>query len=109
MGRLSQRDYNDNWFSRGLVIFAFLILLFAAGAVAVVVANYNHMGNLFKVISLVGARYLEPVKTTTLVDGAIRGLVDSLDDPYSVYLDSDMLSKILQEQIKGTIDGLGIL
>ncbi|MFA5384542.1 MAG: S41 family peptidase [Eubacteriales bacterium] len=109
MGRLSQRDDNDSWFTRGLVIFSFLILLFAAGAAAAVITNYNHMGNLFKVISLVGSRYLEPVKTTTLVDGAIRGLVDSLDDPYSVYLDPDMLSRILQEQIKGTIDGLGIL
>lgn len=109
MGRSSQKYDNDNWFTRGLVIFSFLILLFAAGAVAVVATNYNHMGNLFKVISLIGSRYLEPVKTTTLVDGAICGIVDSLDDPYSVYLDSDMLSKILKEQIKGTIDGLGIL
>jgi len=110
MDRLFQKsDNGNNWFVRGLVIFSFLILLFTAGAVAAVVTNYNHLGNLFKVISLVGSRYLEPVKTTTLVDGAIRGIVDSLDDPYSVYLDRNMLSKILQEQIKGTIDGLGIL
>jgi len=109
MGRSFQKHDNGNWFARVLVIFSFLILLFAAGAVAAVVTNYNHLGNLFKVISLVGSRYLEPVKTMTLVDGAIRGLVDSLDDPYSVYLDRNMLSKILQEQIKGTIEGLGIL
>jgi carboxyl-terminal processing protease len=109
MGRSFQKYENDNWFTRGLVIFAFIVLFFVAGSVAVVVTNYNHMGNLVKVITLIGSRYLEPVKTTSLVDGAIRGLVDSLNDPYSVYLDPDMLSKILQEQIKGTIDGLGIL
>ncbi|HAG11787.1 MAG TPA: peptidase S41 [Desulfotomaculum sp.] len=109
MNRSFQNNDNENWLTRGLVIFSFLILFFTAGAVAVIVTNYNHMGNLFKVISLVGSRYLEPVKTTTLVDGAIRGLVDSLDDPYSAYLEPDVLSKILQEQIKGTIEGLGIL
>jgi carboxyl-terminal processing protease len=91
------------------VVLGVLFFLLIVGIGGVVVANYKHFGNLFKVVSLINSRYLGPVNTTVLVDGAVRGLVESLGDPYSVYLDPETFSKILQEQIKGTIDGLGIL
>jgi len=71
-------------------------------------SDYKHFGNLIKVITLVRAQYLQPVNSTQLVDGAIKGIVDSLDDPYSVYLEPKTYSQ-LQEQIKGSFGGLGIL
>ena len=97
------------WLWRCFVVLGVLFFLLIVGIGGVVVANYKHFGNLFKVVSLINSRYLGPVNTTVLVDGAVRGLVESLGDPYSVYLDPETFSKILQEQIKGTIDGLGIL
>jgi carboxyl-terminal processing protease len=63
---------------------------------------------LIKVISLVRTQYLHPVEPTQLVDGAIKGIVGSLNDPYSVYLEPKTFSQ-LQEQIKGSFGGLGIL
>jgi carboxyl-terminal processing protease len=71
-------------------------------------ANYKHFGNLVKVVSLVKTQYLHPVDPTTMVDGAAKGIVNSLNDPYSVYLDANTFSA-LQEQIKGSFGGLGIL
>lgn len=70
--------------------------------------NYKHFGNLVKVIVLVRSQYLYPVSSTQLVDGAIKGIVSSLNDPYSVYLEPKTFSQ-LQEQIKGSFGGLGIL
>ncbi|MDK2887301.1 MAG: carboxyl-terminal processing protease [Thermoanaerobacter sp.] len=87
----------------GLVVF--LVIVVFGGMLA---SNYKHLGTLLEVIHLVRTRYLEPVNATTLVDGAIRGLVKSLNDPYSVYLDPGEYAR-LQEQIRGSFGGLGIL
>jgi len=86
-----------------LVFFALFVLMGA-----VIGSNYQHLGNLLKVISLVRTQYIEPVETGNLVDGATRGIVDALQDPYSVYLD-EQTYKQLQEQISGSFGGLGIL
>jgi len=72
------------------------------------VNNYKHFGNLVKVISLVRNHYLKPVATSTMVDGAIKGIVDSLGDPYSVYLEPKTFNQ-LQEVIKGSFGGIGVL
>ncbi|MGB9905419.1 MAG: S41 family peptidase, partial [Desulfotomaculales bacterium] len=83
----------------------FFLALVAGGIIA---TNYKHFGNLFKVVSLINSRYLEPVNATSLVDGAIRGVVEALGDPYSVYLDPKMFAQ-LEEQISGSFGGLGIV
>lgn len=83
----------------------FLIIVVAGGLVA---TNYKHFGNMFKVIYLVKSQYLEPVEASAMVDGAIRGMVESLEDPYSVYLDPKTFAQ-LQDQIRGSFGGLGIL
>jgi len=93
---------------RRLLVLAILILVVFLAAGGLLAANYKHFGNLIKVISLVRTQYLYPASTTSLVDGAVKGIVNSLDDPYSVYLEPDTFSR-LQEQIKGTFGGLGIL
>ncbi|WP_194174975.1 S41 family peptidase [Desulfofundulus thermobenzoicus] len=93
---------------RWLVALAVLVFALIVAAGGLLASNYKHFGTLFKVISLVRTQYLEPVSTTTLVDGAIRGLVKSLNDPYSVYLDAGEYAQ-LREQIQGAFGGLGIL
>ncbi|OPY58076.1 MAG: Carboxy-terminal processing protease CtpB precursor [Pelotomaculum sp. PtaU1.Bin035] len=95
---------NSRWRSV-LAVLLFVVFLAVGGLLA---SNYRHFGNLFKVIALVRTQYLHPVSSTQLVDGAIKGLVNSLNDPYSVYLDPKTFSQ-LQEQIKGSFGGLGIL
>jgi len=78
-------------------------------AVGIMVAtNYNNLGNLVKVISLVRTQYLQPVSMEQLIEGAIRGMVSSLNDPYSAYLDAKTFNQLTQ-QIKGSFGGLGIL
>lgn len=101
--------YNrTNKLSRWLTVLAVLFFVVFLLAGLVIGSNYKHVGNLVKVISLIRTQYIEQVDTTTLVDGAIKGMVESLRDPYSVYLDRETYQQ-LQEQIRGSFGGLGIL
>jgi len=95
---------NGRWRSV-LAVLVFAVFLAAGGLLT---SNYKHAGNLLKVITLIRTQYLYPVDTAQMVDGAIKGLVNSLNDPYSIYLDPKTFSQ-LQEQIKGSFGGLGIL
>lgn len=89
------------------ILAAVLFILFAVGG-SLISSNYKHFGNLLRVYSLIRTQYLYSVDATTMVDGSIKGIVNSLDDPYSVYLDPKTFSS-LQEQIRGSFGGLGIL
>lgn len=88
-----------------LVSMIFAVLLLVGGTLA---SNYKGLGNLVKVITLIKGQYLFEVTPDKLVDGAIKGVVESLDDPYSVYLDAKTYSA-LQDQIRGSFGGIGVL
>ncbi len=94
--------------SKVLVIIGLVVFLFVAVTGYTLFTNHNNLGNLVKVVSLIRSQYLEPVPTGQLVEGAIHGVVDSLGDPYSVYLDPETFRQ-LNEQIHGSFGGLGIL
>ncbi len=49
---------------------------------------------------------LGPIDRTKLVDGAIRGMVESIGDPYSSYLSADDFRSTLQD-ISGQFEGIG--
>lgn len=93
---------------RGFIIGLAAGLCVTVGLLFLMVAlNTWHLGNGFKAVSLIKARALEPLSATQLVDGAMKGMVDGLQDPYSVYLEPKDYQS-LQTQMKGTYGGLGI-
>jgi carboxyl-terminal processing protease len=49
---------------------------------------------------------LEPVDRKTIIEGAIRGMVESIGDPYSTYLSSEDFRQTLQD-INGEFEGIG--
>jgi len=63
---------------------------------------------LFRVIQKVKARYVEDVPVETLMNGAIKGAVNALGDPHSVYLDKRMYREFMIET-EGTFSGVGIV
>lgn len=91
-----------------LLVFNILVAGIIIYSGSALFTNSHGVGNLVKVISLVREQYLTPVSTDQLVDGAIKGMVSSLNDPYSVYMEPSTFSS-LQEQIRGSFGGLGIL
>jgi carboxyl-terminal processing protease len=59
------------------------------------------------VYDAIRTRYpLEPVDRKTLVEGAIRGLVESVGDPYSSYLSPEDFRGTIND-ISGTFEGIG--
>ena len=52
--------------------------------------------------------YVDQVDDVKLIDGAIAGMVKSLEDPHSLYLDQDMYKK-LKDHTDGTFGGIGVV
>lgn len=97
--------------SRGagvLLVLLLAVMIFVSAGAWLLASNYKDVGNLVRVISLIRAQYLWPTDFNTLVDGAIKGIVESLGDDYSVYLEPETY-KQLREQIKGSFGGVGLL
>lgn len=73
-----------------------------------VVANLQDMGRLARVIQLVQNDYLEKASVSQLIEGATRGIVGSLEDPYSTYMDAKENAQLM-EAIEGKFGGVGII
>lgn len=81
---------------------AFLYLLHmsfgdAAGAV-----------RLFRVMHIIKSRYVEEVAPETLMTGALKGMVNSVGDVHSVYMEPKMYKDFLVET-EGSFGGVGIV
>ena len=53
-------------------------------------------------------RYLDPLDTHVVVEGAISGMLDAVGDQYTGYMPSDVYS-LLDEDISGEIQGIGVV
>ncbi len=92
----------------GIVAVVMVLLVVGSGLVTTaMILNYKNVGTLTRVISLIDKNYLEKASSAALVEGAIKGVVDALGDPYSVYMPAKEFKK-LQEQVKGFFGGVGI-
>ncbi len=69
----------------------------------------ENMGKMSKVVdafSIIQENYVEDVEDTQLIEGAIQGMLQSLDDPYSVYMDQETMEQF-NEQIESSFEGIG--
>ncbi len=69
-------------------------------------ADYKKIELFTDVLSLIRSSYVEEVKMDQLVDGAVRGMLETLD-PHSSYLNPEMY-KAMQEETHGEFSGLGL-
>ncbi|GAA0446590.1 S41 family peptidase [Lentibacillus halophilus] len=110
-----------------ILLFAALILAFAGGFTGVKLAQSGpepaedeadgqtnqdngkspkQMEKVSRAYDIIQENYLQDVKDKQLIDGAIKGMLSSLDDPYSSYLDEEMMKKFNQ-QIESSFEGIG--
>lgn len=61
-----------------------------------------------KALAIVRSSFIEPVDYRNLYEGAIKGMVNALDDPYSVYLDEESF-KSLMTSTEGHFGGIGVV
>lgn len=90
------------------IVFAFGIALGAlkSSKVMAVVKTYDQLEAFADVLSLIETNYVDEVKPSVLVDGAINGMLRALD-PHSSYMSPEMY-KEMQAETKGEFGGIGI-
>ena len=62
----------------------------------------------FRAVQIITSRYVEPVPMETLMAGAVKGMVNSLGDPHSIYMDAKMYKEFMIET-EGSFNGVGIV
>ena len=55
---------------------------------------------------LIDHHYIEDVDKDELIEGAIQGMLDTLDDPYSSFMNHEAMERF-QEQIQSSFQGIG--
>jgi carboxyl-terminal processing protease len=92
---------------------SFLVLFFLPGyfgdnqVSAIDKDTYKNLKIFNQVLDIVEKNYVEEVEQKTLLQGAIKGMVKTLD-PHSTFMSADMY-KELQVETKGSFGGLGIV
>ena len=90
----------------GIALGFFLSAHWVPNVAAVGRQDYESLEAFSNILSIVRKNYVEDVETKNLVNGAINGMLNSLD-PHSAYLTPE-LYKELQSDTQGRFGGLGI-
>jgi carboxyl-terminal processing protease len=103
-----------------LLIVTNVITFVLANAVSVVLPNgkvivsreeyrlIREYNKLFDVEKILKNRYVDKVDFSALLEGAIKGMANSLEDPYTVYMNKKEFSDFMT-QTTGTYGGIGIV
>lgn len=66
----------------------------------------EELSKINKTYELITDRYVKDVDQKDLLDGAIKGMIDTLDDPYSVYMDPKTAEQFSQS-LGSSFEGIG--
>jgi carboxyl-terminal processing protease len=93
----------------GLIISVVLIIcVLVTGLIGTLfILNFKEINTLMHVISLIKLEYVESVPMKTLIQGAAFGMVEALEDPYSVYMDPNETDWIY-DYVHGVTGGIGV-
>jgi len=70
---------------------------------------FNELEPFFEAISIIRSEYIKKdINVDKLVQGAIKGMISELDDPYSRYVDQLSLQREQEDYFIGHFYGLGI-
>lgn len=75
------------------------------GAVSDSIYNENSIEELIRNIE---KHYKDETDLKKILDGAYKGMLEALDDPYSVYYSSSDLSRGFEESVSGEFTGVGL-
>lgn len=95
------------WFVRGtLVISSIFIINLVVNFQAISKSRFEELELFNKILYLIESQYYRPVDTSKLIEGAIRGMMETLD-PHSSFLNKEFYKK-MQNDTEGEFGGLGI-
>lgn len=91
-----------------LVVILFIGLFYLVTGTQSLGSNIHQLSRIYQVIHYLKTESLYPIDTNSLVEGALRGIVKSTQDPYSAYLTPEEYNE-LNVRIRGSFGGLGIV
>jgi carboxyl-terminal processing protease len=91
--------------NKSLIIGLFIFSV-SYSALSVTKSRYEELELFNKVLYLIESQYYRTVDTNKLVEGAIKGMMDTLD-PHSAFLNKEFYKK-MQDDTDGEFGGLGI-
>ena len=95
------------WPAVGIASLALNALLIAGPALADREVTARQQDTLQRLLFYMQNLYVEPIQEETLLEGAIRGLLQSSGDPYTRYLNEDEFSEFLSME-QGRRIGIGV-
>lgn len=108
---MQTKNRNDRLFWTGIgtaMIVVVLVLSITPAVFAQSRTDAERLLNLFEdVFQFVEDNYVDEIDPEVLIEGALQGLFDSLDDPHSAYLDADEL-RSLTDTTSGEFGGVGM-
>ena len=94
-----------------IIITAVISSLLTMGAWVALLGLDSHkvvdLVRFFGTMRLIQTRYVDGTDEGKLLDGAISGMVQSLGDPHSIYMDKDLYTKLM-EHTEGAFGGIGV-
>lgn len=99
-----------------IVLGMFIVMVLSVGGTLAAVcyllgieaANATNVVRFFTAVKFVQQRFVNEVSSEKLMNGAIAGMMGSLDDPHSVYLDKKMYTE-LKSHTEGSFGGIGVV
>lgn len=68
--------------------------------------NENDLSKIGQAYNMILSNYVEKVDEKQLIEGAIQGMVSTLEDPYSAYMDEDTAAQF-NESLESSFEGIG--
>ena len=90
------------------VVSCFLTLVGLFALLGIGRGEAKELARFFGALRFIESQYVQDVNYEALMDGAIDGMVKTLGDPHSIYLDQKNY-KMLQEQTEGSFGGIGVV
>lgn len=98
----------SNRIFKGISLFFSLVgFLGISGLIFIFVTNISGLSTLLSVLGLVKTQSLYTTNNTQLIQGAASGIVGSLNDPYSTYLDKETWQE-LKLRLSAEFGGIGV-
>ncbi len=98
---------SDRKFGKGLfvgIVVGFLVPFLIL--ITMFFFNIANVGNLIRTMMVLDGYSLHSLSSAEKAEGAIAGMVEELDDPYSLYLSAEDFSEMM-EDFSGSYEGLG--
>ncbi len=99
-----------------LVIITFLLTFTLTNTVELVLGdkviisknNYQSFKKMLSLKNFIEKNYYKPVESSILEEGTLKGMFQSLGDPYSVYMDKEEFNEFMVHT-KGSYGGIGVI